>query len=151
MPAVFVTNHVLAGATIGVLLRRHPVGAFAAGVGSHLLMDACPHWGMVRGYPSAEERFLHIARSDGCAGLAVMGAGMILAGGQRAPVLAAMVGAALPDIDKPCQLFFGFDPFPRWFQRLHSRIQRESPDRFRRELVVGAGLATLAAVMFRRQ
>jgi hypothetical protein len=38
---VFVTNHALAGAAIGALVRR-PVPAFVVGVASHVLMDMTP-------------------------------------------------------------------------------------------------------------
>jgi hypothetical protein len=40
---VFITNHVLSGAIIGQAFDGHPVGAFVAGVGSHLVLDAVPH------------------------------------------------------------------------------------------------------------
>jgi hypothetical protein len=144
---VFVTNHVLAGATIGALLGRHPAGAFAAGFVSHFAMDACPHWGTNSREPAAQARFLHAARCDGCAGLAAMAAGAALVGrGGRPAVLSAMIGAALPDLDKPCLHFFGFDPFPNWFRWIHKSIQRESPHLLRRELRVGAVLALVAAV-----
>jgi hypothetical protein len=41
---VFITNHALAGAAIGLVTRR-PVPAFVAGLASHLVMDVCLHWG----------------------------------------------------------------------------------------------------------
>ena len=41
---MLLTNHVLSGAVIGALARR-PVPAFAAGVASHFVLDAIPHWG----------------------------------------------------------------------------------------------------------
>ena len=46
---MLVTNHVAAGAAIGVLLHRRPALAFAAGVASHVAMDCLPHWGLPRG------------------------------------------------------------------------------------------------------
>ena len=42
---MFVTNHVLSGALIGQALKGRPVAAFVAGIGSHLVLDAMPHWG----------------------------------------------------------------------------------------------------------
>jgi len=42
---VLVTNHVLAGAAIGALVKR-PLPALAIGVASHLAMDVIPHWGL---------------------------------------------------------------------------------------------------------
>ncbi|MBO0694098.1 MAG: hypothetical protein J2P58_14435, partial [Acidimicrobiaceae bacterium] len=62
----------------------------------------------------------------------------------RPATVAAMVGAAFPDLDKVCEHFFGVDPFPAWFNRLHGWLQNESQDRLRAELAVGAGLAALA-------
>ena len=41
---VLLTNHVLSGALIGALARR-PAAAFAAGMASHFVLDALPHWG----------------------------------------------------------------------------------------------------------
>lgn len=142
---VLVTNHVLAGALIGRALARHPAGAFAAGVASHFLMDACPHWGTPADQQSYDA-FLRVARCDGCAGLAAMALSAGLApGGSRKAAVAGMVGGAVVDADKPAEHFLGINPFPVWFQRFHKRIQREAPDRLRLEVAVGAAL--LAAGM----
>ena len=56
-----------------------------------------------------------------------------------------MLGAALPDLDKPAHLLFGRSPFPRAVGRFHSRIQDESLDRFPVE-ATAAGVFALAAV-----
>jgi hypothetical protein len=40
---MFVTNHALAGVLIGQVLEENPMAAFAAGVVSHLALDAMPH------------------------------------------------------------------------------------------------------------
>ena len=144
---VFVTSHVLAGALIGRVLRGRPVAAFGAGVLSHLIMDSCPHWGIVAGAPGAHEQFLRVARCDGCAALAAMAAGAgLAAAGDRSAVLGAMAGAAIVDADKPCEHFFGFNPFPMWVQHLHATIQRESPHRLPHEIAAAAGL--LAVVLW---
>jgi hypothetical protein len=66
---VLVTNHVLSGALIGALARR-PAAAFAAGVASHFVLDAVPHWGCWGSY----RRFLQAAVPDGLIGLAALGA-----------------------------------------------------------------------------
>jgi hypothetical protein len=142
---VFVTSHVLAGATIGALLGRRPAVAFAAGMASHFVMDACPHWGFAMDGPGAEARFLRVARRDGCAGLAAMATGAALASRRtRVSVTLAMAGAALPDLDKPFVHFFDLNPFPDWFQAFHERIQNESPDLLGHELRVGGLLGVLA-------
>jgi hypothetical protein len=139
---MFVTNHVLAGATIGRRLGGHPVLAFAAGVASHFVMDACPHWGTAATGPAGQEEFLRVARRDGCAGLVALGAAATLSEpGMRRSVVFAMAGAALPDMDKPCLHFFGFYPFPDWFRRFHGWIQHESPRLLPWELAVAGGLA----------
>ena len=39
LPAMFITNHVLAGTIAGTALRRRPVLAFCAGVATHVAMD----------------------------------------------------------------------------------------------------------------
>lgn len=149
---MFVTSHVLAGALLGRLLRGRPVAAFGAGVISHLIMDSCPHWGATAGEPGAREQFLRVARCDGCAALAAMAAGAGLASaGDRSAVLGAMAGAAIVDADKPCEHFFGFNPFPTSFQRLHSAIQRESPRRLPLEVAIAAGLLIMVLWTGRRQ
>lgn len=142
---MFVTNHVLAGALLGAPLRRHPVAAFAAGFASHLAMDACPHWGTP--LPIDDPGFLRVARRDGVGGLTAL-AGAVLSAepGARVATLAAAGGAALPDMDKPALHFFGVNPWPRWFDEFHKRIQRESPDRLPLELAVGTALAVALVV-----
>jgi hypothetical protein len=147
---MLVTNHVLAGAAIGALVRK-PLPALALGVASHLAMDVIPHWGFPHGLaePEKDGSFLRIARRDGLAGLAAMGAAFGLARGRRLPVLAGMVGAALLDTDKPARYFFGKSPFPSAVDRFHADIQkgREHPHRMRQEFVVAAGLAGVVAAL----
>ena len=135
---MLLTNHVLSGALIGALARR-PLPAFAAGVASHFVLDAVPHWGDW----GSRRRFLRVAVPDGLVSLAVMGALTAASPpGRRAAMLAGMTGAALPDADKPARLWFGRSPFPVAVDRFHSRIQRES---FRRAPVEVAAAGALAA------
>jgi hypothetical protein len=138
---VLLTNHVLSGALIGAVARR-PVPAFAAGVASHFVLDAIPHWGDW----GSQRRFMRVAVPDGLVSLAVMGALTAASPpGRRAAVLAGMTGAALPDADKPTTIWFGWSPFPAAVDRFHARIQDES---FRRAPVelAAAGLFTAAAL-----
>ncbi|HEX9527847.1 MAG TPA: hypothetical protein VF951_10140, partial [Streptosporangiaceae bacterium] len=65
---MLLTNHVLSGALIGALARR-PGPAFAAGVASHFVLDAVPHWGDW----GSQRRFLRVAVPDGLISLATMG------------------------------------------------------------------------------
>jgi hypothetical protein len=142
---MLVTNHVLCGALIGAVTRR-PAVALPAGIASHFAMDALPHWG---DWGDDRALFLRVAVRDGLTGLAVMGTLAALAPPPtRLAVVAGMVGAALPDLDKPSVLFFGRSPFPHAVDRFHSVIQREARHRFPLEAAVGAGLATAAIAAF---
>jgi hypothetical protein len=136
---MFVTNHVLAGGLIGMAAGRRPGVAFAAGVVSHLAMDAIPHHGCRPG------TFMTVARRDGLTGLAVIGTVGAATRPPVLPVLAGMAGAALLDLDKPVRLVIGRSPWPRVVNQIHAGIQRESPDRLRQELVTGAALAAVLA------
>jgi hypothetical protein len=141
---VLLTNHVLSGALIGALVRR-PVPAFAAGVASHFVLDAVPHWGDW----GSRRRFVRVAMADGLVSLAVAGAFAAASPSERrSAVLAGMAGAALPDVDKPTRLWFGWSPFPAAVDRFHSRIQREAWDRGYVEVLAAAALtpAALAAL-----
>jgi hypothetical protein len=147
---VLVTNHVLAGAAIGVLVKR-PLPALALGVVSHVAMDRIPHWGLAhedrQGDFMRNPKFLRVAYRDGFAGLAAMGAAFGLARGRRLPVLAGMVGAALLDLDKPSRHFVGRSPFPKAVDNFHAHIQegREHDHKMGQEFAVAAGLAALVA------
>jgi hypothetical protein len=68
---------------------------------------------------------------------------------RRLAVVAGMTGAALPDLDKPTTLWFGWSPFPRAVNRFHTRIQREAADRAPLELLAGAVLAAAALTAIR--
>jgi len=143
---VLLTNHVLSGALIGALTRR-PLPAFAVGVASHFVLDAVPHWGKW----GSRRRFLRAAVPDGLASLAVMGTLAVVSPADRRPaVLAGMAGAALPDLDKPAWLWFGWSPFPAAVNRFHARIQREAAGRAHLELLAAGGLAAAALIAIRR-
>lgn len=142
---MLVTNHVLSGAVLGAAVGS-PWLAFPLGVASHFALDATPHWGRWED----DRMFMRVAVTDGLVGLAAMGAATAAARPeQRAGVLAGMVGAALPDLNKPSNVFFGFSPFPARVDAFHAKVQDEAPHRFRsHELVAGAlfaaGFAALA-------
>jgi hypothetical protein len=89
---VLLTNHVLSGALIGALARR-PLPAFAAGVASHFVLDAMPHWGKW----GSRSQFLHVAVPDGLISLAAMGAfAAVSPPDRRLAVLAGMTGRRCP-------------------------------------------------------
>jgi hypothetical protein len=143
---VFVTNHALSGVLIGRALERRPAAAFVVGIGSHLAVDMIPHWGCDKeadGYP---ERFLRVAKRDGLLGLAAMAACTLAVDRRARPaVLAAMAGAVLLDLDKPCGHFFGFNPFPGAVRRIHSWAQNESESGMANEFTFGVAFAVVDA------
>lgn len=135
---MLVTNHVLAGALVGRLVKNPPL-ALVLGVASHFAMDSLRHWGT-----KDHGTFLKVAVVDGLVGLSSMGAALVLAGDEeRISVLMGMVGASLPDLDKPSELFFGVDPSPAWWGRFHAGVQRESPGRLPQEVLVMLGLGAV--------
>jgi len=143
---MLVTNHVLSGALIGGAVRR-PVPAFVLGVASHFALDAVPHWGEW----GSRRRFLRVAVPDGLAGLAAIGAFAAVAPPERRlAVLAGMAGAALPDIEKPTKLLFGWSPFPRVVDDFHTAVQREEPRRAHYELAAAAVLAAATLAVLRK-
>ena len=145
---MFITNHVLAGALAGAAFRRRPVLAFGVGLATHVVMDITPHWGN----PTMErDGFFEVAKRDGVLGLGAMA--LITAAGvpPRTALLAGMAGAAILDADKPCEFFFGFNPWPRWLDQFHKRIQHESPEGIRTEIASGVALAALSAVVLARR
>ena len=88
--------------------------------------------------------------ADGLVGLAVAGALAAASPSERRPaVLAGMAGAALPDLDKPTKLWFGWSPFPAAVDRFHSRIQREAWHRGYVEVMAAAALAPAALAALR--
>jgi hypothetical protein len=143
---VLLTNHVWSGALIGALARR-PLPAFAAGVASHFVLDAVPHWGDW----GSQRRFLRVAVPDGLISLATIAAVTAVSpSDRRLAVLAGMTGAALPDIDKPAVLWFGWSPFPAAVDRFHSRIQHEARGRAHLELLAAGGFAAATLIALRR-
>lgn len=142
---MLVTNHVLAGAIIGALSPSE-TSAFTAGVVSHFALDAVPHWGGNVTYRT----YLTYAVVDGLLGATVMGA--IALGApkdKRSRVIAGMFGAVGPDLNKPSTLFFGRSPFPKWVDRLHAKVQLESPDKTGQEVLVASVLGAVAAGVLR--
>jgi hypothetical protein len=143
---VLITNHVAQGAVIGSMASG-PVGAFALGVASHFAADALPHWGVVE-----YDDFLRVAYVDGLVGLATM-AWLTRATStqRRVTVLAGMLGACLPDADKPSKLFFDRSPFPKVVDGWHAAIQTEDPQRMGQEVVLVAGTLLVASWLLRRR
>jgi hypothetical protein len=143
---VLLTNHVLSGALIGVRAPG-PASAFVAGFGSHFVLDAVPHWGQW----GSQRKFLRVAMADGLVSLGVMAAfAAVSPPSRRLTVLAGMTGAALPDIDKPTRMWFGWSPFPPALDHFHSAIQDEAPRRAHVEGLAAAAFAAAALTRLRR-
>jgi hypothetical protein len=116
-------------------------------VASHFVLDAVPHWGDW----GSQRRFLRVAVPDGLVSLAVMGAlTAVSPPGRRAAMLAGMAGAALPDLEKPTSMWFGWSPFPAAVDRFHARIQDESFRRAPVELAAAGVFATAVFIAIRR-
>ncbi len=143
---MLITNHVVAGALIGAAAPG-PTSAFALGIASHAAMDAMPHWG----HPDYEV-FIKVAVVDGLVGLATMATlARAASPDRRAAVVAGMLGACLPDADKPSTLFFGRSPFPAWIDSVHRRIQNEAHERMPYEAIGGVlGAVAMRALLRRR-
>lgn len=145
---MLITTHVTVGALLGRALRR-PVPALAVGVVSHFVCDALPHWGNgPADTPSGlDDRTIRVAVADGLTGLALIAAvAKASPPASRVAVLAGITGACLPDMDKPGRLFFGRSPFPKAFDALHVRVQREFP----RLLTSDAAIAVAAGALLVR-
>jgi hypothetical protein len=143
---VFVSNHALAGAAIGALVRR-PVPAFVIGVASHVLMDMTPHFGE---RDMDEDEFLRLTRIDGSVGLGVTAAVAAAAPRSvRRSALVGLAGACLIDLDKPGRHFFGRSPFPPVVDKFHDHIQNEAPRERWTEAATTAVLVAAVGVAFR--
>jgi hypothetical protein len=144
---VFITNHVLAGAALGLIARR-PGAAFLAGVASHVALDMVLHWGdPQRGW----DHLVGVARVDGTVGLGLSAALVAAAPAAARPAVAAgIAGGCIVDMDKPGRHFLGRSPFPAAVDRLHGRIQREHPVGWLVEAAAGAALAAAIAPLQRR-
>lgn len=140
---MFVTTHVLVGAVIGARTRS-AAAAYGLGVLSHFVMDAVPHWG-----PAGDhDEFMRVAVRDGLGGLAALTAVAALSPARsRRSVLAAALGAATPDLDKPFAELTRRQLWPRRVDQFHRMIQRETPRRMRQELATLAVAALIAAAV----
>ena len=142
---MLITNHVLSGAVIGAVapdVRQ----AVSLGFLSHFVLDGLPHFGV------DDAHLMKVAVPDGLLGLAAIGViGRATPRDRMAPVLAGIVGACLPDLDKPGRQFFDRSPFPRWFDAVHARIQDEEVHRFTVEIAAAAVFSVaLVALLPRR-
>jgi hypothetical protein len=140
------TAHVTSGAVIGGMVGK-PLPAFAIGAISHVVLDACPHWGMDVGAPGGRQRFLAVAAADGITLTAVLA--IMVHRKRPAAELAGSLGALLLDLDKPAAELGVRQLWPDRLHDLHLGVQtRESPSRWRVDATVT--LASLALLWLRR-
>ena len=147
--AMFITNHVLAGTIAGSVFRRRPVLAFVVGF-AHARRDGHD---AALGEPHARpDGFYAVAKRDGLLGPRRDRARH---GGGRATAdrVARRHGRrGDPRLGQAGEFFFGVNPMPKWLDRFHKEIQRESPEGMRTELAAGVALAaTCAAVLLGRR
>lgn len=106
--------------------------AVAAGAASHLLLDRVPHWGRV-----SRRTWKTVAVIDGLTAGALATAAYVRAPeANRGRIVASVIGANLPDIDKPVHFFTGHHLLPLRARRILERGQREAPHRIAVDAVV---------------
>lgn len=141
---MLITNHVLAGASIG-LLSRSPTVAAASGLLSHFAMDALPHWGICD-----HRTYVRTAIVDGTIGFGVSVVVVFASPpARRRNVVLGILGACFPDTDQAAALMFGRTYQPAWFDRVHAGVQNEHAW-LGQEPVVALALAGVFAVVLRR-
>ena len=151
---VLISTHVASGALLGRALGR-PVPALLLGAVSHLVLDRLPHWGAATGWPppDLDGTTFRVAVVDGLAGLGLI-AWLVRATppSRRPEVLAGIVGACAPDLDKPGRHFLGRSPWPSAFDRFHALLQvrSEKPHRLPQDVVVAVALAAATTRVLRR-
>jgi len=123
------SNHVLAGAAIGVTISN-PVFAIPLALTSHIIMDLIPHWGK---FPS-EKIYLRVARIDGLLLLSIFILLYYLLPERNIHVIITAFAALFFDLDKPFEHFFGkyinHKPlFGKKFLELNIKYQNEDYSR----------------------
>ena len=153
---MILSTHAVVGAAIATLLPRDPVLVFAAGVASHFVIDAIPHWD----YPM---RGISIGRSqvgairlngalfrdaclialDACAGLALA----IWLFAQSAPIWIIMIAALAAMLPDPLQVVHRLYPHEplRTLQRFHEWMHTDRKLGWR--IGVGSQVAFSAAIV----
>ena len=161
---MILSTHAVVGAAIATLLPRDPVLVFAAGVGSHFVIDAIPHWDYpLRGITvgrsqtgalklnSALLRDVSLIALDACAGLALA----ILLFAQSAPIwviVLAAIAAMLPDPLQVLHRLYPHEPL-RTLQRFHEWMHTDKKLGWRigvgSQLVFSCAIVLLADVLQR--
>jgi hypothetical protein len=153
---MILSTHAVVGAAIATLLPRDPVLVFAAGVASHFVIDAIPHWDYpLRGISLGRSqtrairlngalfRDVGVVALDACAGLALA----ILLFAQAAPIwiiAIAAIGAMLPDPLQVVHRLYPHEPL-RTLQRFHEWMHTDRKLGWR--IGVGSQIAFSAMVV----
>ena len=127
---MILSTHAVVGAALATLLPHDPMLVFAAGIASHFVIDAIPHWDYpLRGISVGRSKTgaIRLNRAlfrdaclvalDGCAGLALA----ILLFGHSAPIwiiTIAACAAMLPDPLQVAHRLYPREPL-RTLQRFH--------------------------------
>ena len=153
---MILSTHAVVGAAVATLLPRDPVLVFAAGVASHFVIDAIPHWDYpLRGLKVGRSqtgriklnralfRDVSLIGLDACVGLALA----ILLFGQSAPLWViglAAFAAMLPDPLQVVHRLYPHEPL-RTLQRFHEWMHTDTKLGWR--IGVGSQIAFSGAVV----
>lgn len=144
---MILTTHAIVGAAIATQLPSHPLAALAAGVASHFVIDAIPHWdyplqSMFRG--AKERAALKLDRGlildfgmitlDGLLGLS-LALGLFASSANLIAILCGVLGGILPDPLQFVHRLYPHEPF-RMLQRFHGWVHA------RRKLAWPVGIAS---------
>lgn len=133
---MLITSHTAVGSILSRPGRSVP-SAFLLGLTSHIVMDSITHWGTLD-----KDTFIRVARADGTVGLVLLVS--LLVKDPRAAHAAGLLGAILPDLEKPAIHFSGVRIFPPKISQWLADIQDESPDLLAREFAAAAFLSAAA-------
>jgi hypothetical protein len=113
-------NHALTGALLALKIEQ-PLVLVPMALGSHLVLDALPHYG----YPELDLDHRRWVVTGIIDGVLTVGAVMViyLAWPQRiGHILIGVLAAVLPDLVYIPQVLVGWQP-NTWWHRLHGRVQ----------------------------
>jgi hypothetical protein len=134
---MILSTHAVVGAAVATLLPHNPALVFAAGVASHFVIDAIPHWdyplrgikvgrsqtGAIR-LNAALLRDVGLIGLDACAGLALA----VLLFGHSAPlwvIALAAIAAMLPDPLQVVHRLYPHEPL-KTLQRFHEWMHTDT-------------------------
>lgn len=111
---MLLTNHTLTGVALGLVIDQPLIG-LPVGVASHLVQDSVPHVGPGRPIGFRHPFMLVAGSLDFTASLVLTAAAVWARPDRAAPILAAVLGATLPDLTYIPPIVFGRERIERWF------------------------------------